>query len=757
MVTVSSNQASTDHQQLNALYQRIQVATSLAALMPEVESDLLAFLQAERITVYQWEPNGRGIASRYKSGDELVEIKVPLTTRSIAGFVALCQQVLRIADVYDEQELTALHPQLRFNPSYDKRTAFRSRSMIVIPIKPDDIVLGVLQVINAQQGGAFTEADQTRAEALATLLGHKFQDEFKSTQSPFDYLIQHHKITPLQLNAISQDAERRGRSIGSLLIADANVSQVDIAASLEAYYQVPFMGYQAGLQLPADLMREVVPQRLKQQVWVPVAGSVEEAVILIDNPSDHTRILEIQACLPNVKNFVLRVGLKEDIVRIIDNGLRTLADKVDLLTLINALPRKTSTPAFSQPAAGVDASVADPVLIQLMTGVITEACQLGASDIHLEPDGDAGVVRIRLDGICRRLIPLPSGYLSDLLAWLKMLSRLDLAETRKPQTGHIKLDIQGVAVEMRMTTLPVVQGEGAVLRLVASGGHALLLNQLNLSSAHLHALESTVSNSHGLFLVVGPTGSGKTTTVHALLGHINTPERTIFTAEDPIEITQPGIQQLRVAPKIGLTFATATRALLQADPDVVLIGEMHDQETAAIGIEAALTGQLVLSTLHTSSAPETITRLLNLGADSIGLSDALLGILAQRLIRTLCPVCKEPYIPDNKEFSQLVTAYGEEYLGELTVDLGQLQLYRAVGCEHCGGTGYRGRTGIYELLLCTESLSQMIYRRASLEELRQQAIEDGMRTLMQDGVRKVLNGQSDFMQLLKVVGLSVGS
>ena len=250
---------------------------------------------------------------------------------------------------------------------------------------------------------------------------------------------------------------------------------------------------------------------------------------------------------------------------------------------------------------------------------------------------------------------------------------------------------------------------------------------------------------------MGPTGSGKTTTLHAVLGYINQPETKIWTAEDPVEITQPGLQQVQMQPKIGFTFAAAMRAFLRADPDIILIGEMRDHETAAIGIEASLTGHLVLSTLHTNSAPETITRLLDLGLDPVNFSDALLGVLAQRLMRTLCGNCKEKYKPEKKEIDHLIEQYGTEYFPDLGINPDELELYRAVGCEACGDSGYKGRTGVHELLVGTHDMQSMIYQKADLDDLREQAIKDGMRTLKQDGIEKIFKGLTDYEQLLRVV------
>ena len=263
-------------------------------------------------------------------------------------------------------------------------------------------------------------------------------------------------------------------------------------------------------------------------------------------------------------------------------------------------------------------------------------------------------------------------------------------------------------------------------------------------------MKKLISLPHGIFLVVGPTGSGKTTTLHALLAHINTPERKIWTAEDPVEITQPGLQQVQVKPKIGLDFSAAMRSFLRADPDVILIGEMRDRETSHIGIEASLTGHLVFSTLHTNSAPETITRLLDLGIEPLNFADALLGILAQRLVRTLCNNCKKACIASPEEIAHLENVYGPEQFKPLIADKTRVTLYRPCGCKKCGNIGYHGRTGIHELLLGTPAMKKLIASKSTVSRIHDLAVKEGMLTLKQDGIEKILKGQIDLRQLRKV-------
>ena len=334
---------------------------------------------------------------------------------------------------------------------------------------------------------------------------------------------------------------------------------------------------------------------------------------------------------------------------------------------------------------------------------------------------------------------------------LKIMSELDIAERRFPQDGKIKFKKYApLDIELRVASIPTAGGnEDVVLRLLATG-EPIPLDKMGMSDSAYGSFIDMISKPYGIVLVVGPTGSGKTTTLHAALRYINKPETKIWTAEDPVEISQEGLRQVQVHPKIGFDFATAMRAFLRADPDVIMVGEMRDHETVSTGIEASLTGHLVFSTLHTNSAPETVTRLLDMGMDPFNFADAILGVLAQRLVRTLCKDCKEQYHPNQEEFDNIVRVYDGDFdaLG-ISYDK-DLLLYKPNGCSNCGNTGYRGRTGIHELLVGTDEMKTLIQSRAKMEDLRKQAIKDGMATLMQDGIRKVFNGETDLIQVRKV-------
>jgi type II secretory ATPase GspE/PulE/Tfp pilus assembly ATPase PilB-like protein len=392
--------------------------------------------------------------------------------------------------------------------------------------------------------------------------------------------------------------------------------------------------------------------------------------------------------------------------------------------------------------------------VRLTNQVIAEADRLGASDIHIEPYADRKdmVVRLRIDGTCFTYMGIPAAYRRAVVSRIKIMANLDIAERRKPQDGKIRYRLaKDREVELRVATLPTSgQEEDVVLRLLTAK-QPMPLDSLDFAPASLQAIRAISEKPHGIILCVGPTGSGKTTTLHAILKHINTEERKIWTAEDPVEITQDGLRQVQVHSKIGLTFATAMRAFLRADPDVIMIGEMRDKETADIAIEASLTGHLVLSTLHTNSAVETVVRLLDLGCDSFNFADAMLGVLAQRLCKRICVQCKEAYQPSREEYDELVQGYGAEDWPRLGIEYcADLILYRGQGCEACNRTGYKGRIPLHELLRGSDVMKRLIQSRVRTADMLSQAMNDGMVTLVQDGIQKVLRGETTYQQVRAV-------
>ncbi len=404
----------------------------------------------------------------------------------------------------------------------------------------------------------------------------------------------------------------------------------------------------------------------------------------------------------------------------------------------------------------LDSSVSesDSQIITLVNQILLDGFRKGASDIHFEPGlGNLPLqIRYRIDGVCAVAHQIANTYKRAMISRIKIIAKLDIAERRRPQSGKIVMRSDRRKIEYRVETTPTAGGqEDAVLRILSSS-QPLSINEMGFSESNRLNFLEMLSKPYGIILCVGPTGSGKTTTLHSAMSHINTPERKIWTAEDPIEITQQGLRQVQVNPKIGFTFDQALRSFLRADPDVIMIGEMRDPETAKIAIDASLTGHLVFSTLHTNNAQETVVRLIEMGMDPYNFANALIGVLAQRLARHLCKQCREPYQPTTEELEQLQHYYGAAYYSAHghPGDPEQITLYRAKGCDHCNKTGYRGRVAIHELLPATEAIRRAIKENIMLEDLRDLALENDMRTLMMDGISKILEGHTDLEQVLRV-------
>lgn len=735
-------------QALNALIQKIHDSESFFDALPDFESDLCQLMRCERVTVYSRGRHEREIVSKYKSGEEIGEIRVPLNTASMAGYVALSQIPILIKDVYNDNELKAIDSKLCFNRSFDQRSGFRTKSVLTIPILFREVLLGVLQLLNRNDGGVFDTNDLEQGKALAKVLAQKFRYELRGTRSPFDYLVQTKKIKAQHLKELSVRATNEGTTLQQLLISEAGITKSELGASMERYYQVPFREFDPNLNIPPELLEGINSSYLKQQLWVPIAGSRDDEVtILIDNPGDAQRIMEIQRSLP-AKTYAFQVALAEDILKYLGAETATNDDASDIHELVGKLQEEVEE--ISSEEVDEEVNENEGTVIKLVNRIITDAYKERASDIHIEPGkGKANAtVRFRVDGACRTSLSIPYTHTRAVVSRIKIISMMDISERRKPQDGKCVVKFRGQPLELRVATIPTVNGESVVMRILASS-EPLPLDKLNFSESNLNQIKEISQRPHGIFLVVGPTGSGKTTTLHAVLGYINVPERKIWTAEDPVEITQPGLSQVQTNKQIGLDFAAALRSFLRADPDVIMIGEMRDQETAHIGVEASLTGHFVLSTLHTNSAPETITRLLDLGLDPVSFSDALQGVLAQRLVRTLCGECKETYPLPEEEYNVLMRYYGEEHFSELNIKIGH-EVYKPKGCEKCGNTGYRGRTGIHELLVASDKIKGLIYKEAGISELKEQGLKEGMRTLMQDGIQKMLAGQTDIDQIRKV-------
>ena len=742
---------------LNYITNKIHSARDTDDILLNLQSEILSLFDADRITIYVVDGIRKQIVSRFKTGNEINEIRVPIEKSSIAGYCAATGTLVNIRDAYNDKELQSINPQLRFDKSWDKKTGYKTTQVLVAPITYNKFLLGVIQLINKKNGDVFGKEDERSVKEIAKVLGiaifNNHRDAQKTKPTRFDYLIANNIISHKDLTEAMSRARKTRRSVETVLMSDFQVSKDDIGKSLAHFYKTRFIAYDERMPIPGELIRNLRPSYLRSNVFVPVGQSDGKIVVAMEDPSYLPARDAIKRILHG-KQFEYCVALKEDIFKMIDlffdiKATSVLTESGSIEEILGKL--EPSDDEYDEETESV--SEEDSAIVQLVNKMIVDAYHRGASDIHIEPrhGRQNALVRFRVDGVCQVYQTIPYTYKRAIVSRIKIMADLDISERRLPQDGKIKFRrFAPLDIELRVATIPTAgQNEDVVLRLLTTGD-PIPLEKMGMSERDYNALVDMITKPYGMILVVGPTGSGKTTTLHAVLRYINTPEKKIWTAEDPVEITQDGLRQVQVIPKIGFDFATAMRAFLRADPDVIMVGEMRDHETASMGIEASLTGHLVFSTLHTNSAPETITRLLDMGMDPFNFADALLGILAQRLVRTLCDKCKEKYHPSREEFDAMVRAYNGDF-ERLGIEYNDdFALYKPKGCSHCGNSGYKGRTAIHELLVCTNEIKRLIQNRARIEEIRVQAIKDGMTTLMQDGIRKVCEGTTDMIEVRKV-------
>ena len=742
---------------LNDIANQIHSAKNIDEILINLKQSILSLFDADRITIYVVDVKNREIYSRFKGGDESVEIRVPINNKSLAGYTAANAEITNVVNAYDARELAMINKDLSFDSSWDKKTGYTTKQILTVPIMYKKYVIGVLQLINKKNGDRFTIDDQNSAVEMAKVLGIAFFNQNKMSKrrekrTKFDYLLKNNLITEKELQQAIASARAQRVPIETVFINDLKVKKADVGQSLAEYYRCEYVPFDNNYPIPGELLHLVKKVYLKRNLWVPLAKENGKVKILIDDPQRLDKIDAIKSLI-KAKQYEFAVGLKEDILQFLVYFYGGPHDTEDTGSIDELLGQLEADDEEDTDDTSDVLTEDDSAIVQLVNKIIMDAFKKNCSDIHIEPQpGKLGAeIRLRIDGACQKYQTIPYQYKRAIVSRIKIMSDLDISERRKPQDGKIKFKrFAPLDIELRVATLPTVGNEEDVVMRILAAGEPIPLEKMGMSERNYNLLLDCITKPYGIFLVVGPTGSGKTTTLHSCLAYINKPETKIWTAEDPVEITQKGLRQVQVQPKIGLDFAAAMRAFLRADPDVIMVGEMRDHETVATGIEASLTGHLVFSTLHTNSAPETITRLLDMGMDPFNFADAVLGVLAQRLVRTLCKDCKEAYHPDRKEYDTLVRQYAGDFDAAGFPYSEDLVLYRANGCDKCSNTGYRGRTGIHELLHGTDEMKGLIQGKARMEDLREQAIKDGMTTLMQDGIRKVFLGQTDFLQVRKV-------
>ncbi|MHB8874188.1 MAG: type II secretion system ATPase GspE [Myxococcaceae bacterium] len=541
--------------------------------------------------------------------------------------------------------------------------------------------------------------------------------------------------------ALATQADKGGR-LGELLVAAKVVSEEQVARALAAQLDLPYLDRIFPDDVDAELVKRVPINFAKQARILPLFLEGESAVLAVADPLD-TSVLDHARMLLG-RNVAPRLALAATIVDAI-NGVydRSVNEAEQLVGEMEAQDLDSLAHELEEPQDLLDTDDEAPI-IRLVNSLLFRAAKERASDIHIEPMERELIVRFRVDGVLQEIIKPPKRYQNSIVSRVKIMGQLNIAEKRLPQDGRIRIKLAGRDIDIRLSTIPTTFGERIVMRLLDKSATLLDLAEIGMGVDTLAHIDSIIHRSHGIILVTGPTGSGKTTTLYGALARINTTDLNILTVEDPVEYQLKGIGQMAISPKIGLTFAAGLRSFLRQDPDVIMVGEIRDKETAEIAIQASLTGHLVFSTVHTNDSAGAVTRLVDMGVEPFLVASSLTAILAQRLVRRVCPDCREKYTPTNEE------------LREIGLDLAKLakhgatQVYRAVGCPACGRNGYRGRTGIYEFLLVDDDIRQLVLKNVDSGSIKKRAVEKGMLTLLDDGARKVAAGETTIAEVLSV-------
>jgi len=745
------------HKSVQGLTDRINSSKNILEMMNVLQEFIGHYFESDVSTLFIADDHRSELYTLTVNNLVPSVMRIKIDRKTVPGLCAVKRDIIFVKNLHDQREIKSIDNDLECNAGISDNIEATFSQVIAVPIIHKKDFLGTLLACWHKDKKEFSNEMQLYLNEISHVLGvalSNFKMINRQMTTKFESLIRLGLLDEKTLDKAFKEAKRSYEPIESVLMAKHKISKDDIIHSLEDFYRCEYAVFNPSLPVSHDLFRDLNKEYLIRELWVPIRKNKDVVDIVMYDPSDIIKLDRIKGLL-QIKDIKIYIALTDDVINLINHCFEdgnATSPEIDPLLFEDIDIGDIEIDEDNE--EGEEVSESDSFIIRYVNKIIADAVERKASDIHIEPNkkSHSTAIRFRIDGDCTLYQTMPFKHQKAVVSRIKIMSNLDITERRKPQDGKIvfKQKNQGIT-ELRVAVIPSQKDiEDVVMRILAKGD-VVVLESLGLTERNYEEFTRITSKPYGFILVVGPTGSGKTTTLHGALHHINKPEKKIWTAEDPIEITQDGIRHVQVNPRVGFDFAAAMRAFLRADPDVIMIGEMRDKETARTAVEAALTGHLVFSTLHTNSASETIARLLDMGIDPLNFGDSMLGILAQRLVKVLCPQCKTAYNPTQQEYEIIAEKYGKQYFDRLGIPFdSDLVLYRPVGCEICNGTGYKGRMGIHELLVNSNEIKSAILHQAKADDIHGLSMSQGMTTLLQDGIIKVFQGKTDFQQVIKV-------
>ncbi len=761
------------------------------ASLDSLTDSLKSIFGCESATLFSYDSSKKELYSQSFRSQSSEEIRLKISMDNLAGYVAATGKPLNISDVHSSEELKSHHKNLEYDATWEDKLGFKTRSAMLIPLPHKNKLVGVMEVVNKNDGSPFLESDFIRAKAIALVMGlalykleernrsknntapqngsqeeapEKVPEEISSADcleepadskpTKFSYLIEKGFLTNDELVQMTQKSQETGSEIENLLVKELYLRPLDIGKSLESFYYIPYTGYEKSAAKPDLAGVEIDVDTLRKQNWVPLKNEDDGMMVLINDPTDKNSVETIKQTFAN-KNIEFRVGLKMEIQEYID-GFYQIEEPQNNPETQNLPEDKTLELVIEEEIktkAPEDQVIMPDSRNKFFDEMLSIAIRQDVTDIHIEPgmEGKNLLIRLRKDNACRVFEEVPSSAQKEIIDHLKKLAKLDATVNQLPQNGKFIWSLGSNKYELSVVVFPTIGNlEDAMIRISQIGKPVpsfMPMTQMEFSDPNLDKIMSRIHAGKGMILVTGPEGTGKTTSLHAFLGQLNTPEKKIVTAESPVDIVQNGLRQIQINDEIGLNFSFAVETFLLGNPDIIMIGEIKDSETLKLGIEAAQ-DRLIFSSLDAKSTMDAIRKMRDMNFEPTQFADAFLLIMAQKLVPSLCDYCKEDYHPTQEEFEMLEKFYGDSNFADLGFQYNDnLTLKKAVGCKQCIFTGYSGKIALQEVLERTPELNRLIAEKASMEEIHNQALKDGMITLNQDGIYKIMNGDCDFKKI----------